>query len=491
MTLEDFLVFEKANDCEKFHIDNFHYWWYVRKELILQCGCIKRAVEKSAGKNGKKASVNSRIVFWVRAIATGLKASPFRKGKKNSLFVLQDATVYNPEEGYYECPPTQSVVKNWNGEMTLLSDYYTNYSRNAFPVQFPETTFIIWPLLAAKVKRRLWRMSGKERKKKEKIKESVSPVLNLLETQYSCSLDLGECIDWIYHAYLQWEAHYRYYERLIVRLKPIGAAEQCWYSTWKMVFQEVAKKYQVPVIELQHGTISGHLFYNSYLMRSRAYPDYVLLFSNYWKDYANIPLPDERIFSVGYPYLEERVLKSKKMKENKEGKNRLLLVIGGADLADRELRKYLCEVCAYIREHHISNYKIMYKMHPRFTDFYEEICNMFEEYKDIVQVLRRNEKNLYDCFAIADEQISVFSTGLYEGIAYGLTTWVYQSEDYKSDALENLCHKGYAFYVKRPEQLFEERTGKMLRAETKLWEDHSKEKLVDAINCILRKEGRI
>ena len=489
MTLEEFLLFEKENSCEELHIDDFYYWWYIRDKLILQCVWSERDKKKDAEKTKRKPSMKNRVVSLFRFISVGLKYSPFRKGEKNSLFILQDATVYNPEGGYYECPPTQTVVKNWEGKKTLISDYYTNYIGNAFPVQFSETTFSVWPILSRRLRSGLWWICGKDKRKKTRIAESAVPILKLFEKQYHCPLNMDEYVEWIYQQYVYWKAHYGYYERLILHLRPIGVVEQCWYSTWKMVFHEVAKKCKVPVIELQHGV--PNLVYNSYIMKPRAFPDYVLLFSDFWKKYTNIPLPEGRILSVGYPYLEEQMLKGKKRKEGKKDKSRLLLVIGGLDSGDQELRKYLYEVCAYIKEKKIADYKIIYKMHPRFMNSYEELCDMFEEHKDILRVLKWNEKNLYDCFAIADEQISVSSMGIYEGIAYGLKTWVYQSEEHKYDALEDLCNEGYASFVNRPEQLFEREKDEEKSVAVGLWVEHSKERMMETIHQILRSEGRL
>lgn len=490
MTMDDFLVFEKEHACGELHIDNFYYWWYIRNELILQCGCIIRAEAEGKGKMERRLSAKDRIFSLFQFVSACFKFSPFLKGEKNSLFILQDPTVFNPEGGYYECPPTQSVVKNWSGKKTLISDYYTNYLRNAFPVQFPETTFSIYPILAWKMKGRLWRLGGLEKKKKKIIAESIRPILDCLKEQYDCDIDSGSCVALIYRQYLYWGAYYKYYERLIFRLKPLGAVEQCYYSTRKMVFNEAAKKYHVPTIELQHGIMGKeHLAYNSYIMENRTFPDYVFTFSDFWKECTNIPLPDERILAVGYPYLEKRVLKSRKMKKEREFQGRLLLVIGSSDQIDEELRLYLREVCAYVREKGISDFKILYKMHPRFMKRYEEVCGMYAEYGDILHVVSKDEKNLYDCFAIADEQLSVVSTGVYEGIAYGLKTYIYQSKKYTNSLMKDLCEKGGASFVNRPEQLFEVEEMEAENTFKTVWVEHSEERLMDTLNRILKRRN--
>lgn len=491
MTIDEFLVFEKENQCEELHIHNFHYWWYIRNELIMQYVYLRPSEEEHANVESQNCRKSSKVLRLFRFVLAAVQYSPFLKGKKNSLFILQDPVVFNPEGGFYECPPTQSVVKNWNGKKTLISDYYTHYFKNTFPVQFPETTFSVYPILRRKGKSLLWHLFGYEKKIKGVIAESISPILNKFATQYNCNMDLDNYITWTYHQYLYWAAYYKYYERLISFLKPYGVVEQCYYSTNKMVFNEVAKKCHVPTIELQHGFMGkDHRAYNSYIIGDKAFPDYVLTFSDYWKEWTRIPLPDERIISVGYPYLEERILKSKKEKRElrKKFKGRILLVIGSSDKVDEDLRKYLREVCKYVKEKKISDFKILYKMHPGFMDSYDLLCNMYSEYKDVLHVVRKDEKNLYDCFAIADEQLSIASTGIYEGLAYGLKTYIYQVQD-PGSCINDLCARGLAHFVNRPEQLFESDQIDARESTKGMWMDHSTERLIDTLKQILRKEG--
>lgn len=501
MTLDEFLIFEKENDCGTLHVEGFYYWWYLRWDLIEQCGCkgqikLNLIDEKENKDNGekivKKLSFRDKVISHVNLILTRWKYSPFRNGEKNSLFIFQDPIVYNPAGQYYECPPTQSVVKHWIGKQTLFADYSMCLSRNAFPPQFPQTMFPIYPVIWPKIRNKIWRLCGYEKKIKETILESFAPILAKLEAKCGYSLNLEKKVTLIYQKFLFWKMCYRYYERLILRLKPQGVVEQCYYSPpYKLVLHEVAKKHHVPVIELQHGVMGReHQAYNSYITDNQTFPDYILLFSDFWKSCTRFPLSKEKLIPVGYPYLEEKVLRSKAVKKEKEHKGRTLLVISGDYYLEDDLRKLLCSVCEYIRNRGISDFKIFFKLHPGFMSFYDEICREFSQYNDIIHVVELKEMNLYDCFLAANEQISMRSTGLFEGLAYGLKTYIYKKEGYfENDYPEDLCKQGYAVCVERPEQLFESEDDESEKNEASFWMENSKEAQINAINTIIEKKS--
>lgn len=500
MTLDEFLIFEKENDCGTLHVEGFYYWWYLRWDLIEECGCqgqirLKLINEKENKDNRekivKKWSFKDKVLSHVNLMLTRWKYSPFRNGEKNSLFIFQDPVVYNPTGRYYECPPTQSVVKHWDGKKTLFADYSTSLKKNAFPLQFPQTMFPIYPVIWPKIRNKIWRLCGYEKKIKEAILESFAPVLAKLEAKCGYSLNLEKKVTLIYRKFLFWKMCYRYYERLILRLKPQGVVEQCYYSPpYKLVFHEVAKKHHVPVIELQHGVMGReHTAYNSYITNNRTFPDYILLFSDFWKTCTRFPLSKEKLIHVGYPYLEEKILECKRKKKTQNIQERVLLAIAGDYDYGAALRQFLCDVCRYVRERKISGFRILYKMHPGSMSHYDDVCKEFFKYKDIIHVVGREEMNLYDCFEIADEQISIASTGIFEGMAYGLKSYIYNnSKNISYSFMEELCEKGYAKAVSKPEQLFKSENEAVEKKAESFWVENSKEVQIQAIKGILKKE---
>ncbi len=504
MTLDEFLIFEKKNACETLSVGDFHYWWFIRCDLMSRCGCSGYWVQEDIGqeiKEERKASQKksyfrrktAAFINLFKIIFAEMRYSPFIKGKKNSLFIFQDALFYNPMEQYYECPRTQFIVKNWEGKKTIISNYFAQKYCHAFPYQFKETAFYILPAVFGW--NLIWQRREREQERKQEIEKSILPVLKDLDIKYGCSVETKEIVERIYYYYKIWKTHYKYFERLIKYLKPCGAIETWHYSPYKMVFNEVAKKYHVPVIEAQHGVMGrNHEFYNSYIMAQPAFPDYILTFSDFWKKCTRFPLPDDHIISAGYPYLENKVLKSRA--EKKEISGRRLLVIEGDHESDKGLRKFLIDVCEYVRLRKISDFKIIFKLHPeaRIDYLYEEVCKEFSQYQDIIKVLAPKEMNLYDCFMVANEQISLRSTGLFEGMAYGLKTYIYKDKDtkyFENDYPEDLCNSGYALLVEKPEQLFEFDADNMGKNADEFWVQNSQKVQIQAIKDILKREGML
>jgi hypothetical protein len=101
----------------------------------------------------------------------------------------------------------------------------------------------------------------------------------------------------------------------------------CYYGLFKQPFIKAAKLLNIPVIELQHGTMGKyHIAYNfAEKGEYDFFPDYVFVWGQYWKDTTRFPIPDERVIVTGFPYFEERINELKK-KENLSQKKVILFI---------------------------------------------------------------------------------------------------------------------------------------------------------------------
>ena len=207
--------------------------------------------------------------------------------------------------------------------------------------------------------------------------------------------------------------------RLLDRVDPTLALVVTSYT--KHAFIEACQERGVPVAELQHGNVSPyHLGYHYPDGGARTVPDYLLTFGEAWSEFAALPQPPDRVLPVGYPYLEaehERVVTSA-TPDNPVVPGESVVVVSQGTAGPR-----LAEAAVELAE--TVERPVVYKLHPgeynRWRDAYPELADAAEA--DALCIVG-GEPALYELFAAADAQVGVYSTALYEGLAFGLDTYL-------------------------------------------------------------------
>ena len=91
-----------------------------------------------------------------------------------------------------------------------------------------------------------------------------------------------------------------------------------------------------------------------------------------------------------------------------------------------------------------EKYRIFFKLHPG------EFSVAAERYRDLyktdVVVISDDRYSLYDYFATSSVQVGVYSTAVFEGLGFGLDTYIYKIE--MSGNMKELVDAGYVKYVK-------------------------------------------
>ncbi|WEL20071.1 hypothetical protein [Candidatus Nanohalococcus occultus] len=169
---------------------------------------------------------------------------------------------------------------------------------------------------------------------------------------------------------------------------------------------EACKIEDVEVVELQHGTITRrHLEYSSSNGSLKNCPDRMLLWGTFWRENCDFSIEDEHLHLVGYPFLSDRISRS----ENREGEK--ILFLSQWDIGE-ELAKIAVNLSKTISE------EIVFKLHP------EEYRNWSKKYPRLynsdVEVVE--DADLYKLFSESKLQVGVYSTAIYEGLAFNLRT---------------------------------------------------------------------
>jgi len=199
------------------------------------------------------------------------------------------------------------------------------------------------------------------------------------------------------------------YSRLLGRIDPeIAFLTSAYFG--RETFVEACKSRDVPVAELQHGVISRyHMAYSFPGDDKHVFPDYFFSFGEYWSDVVDLPTPEENIIPIGYPHLEKQAREYRDFESVDQ-----VLVVSQVRVGDR-LSQFAVDLASAIDS------DVVYKLHPKEMDNWEERYPNLQ-YAPVSVVA--GETPLYELLAKSRIQVGVNSTVLFEGLWFGLETFV-------------------------------------------------------------------
>ncbi len=235
------------------------------------------------------------------------------------------------------------------------------------------------------------------------------------------------------------------YDRLLDRVDPKLVVLVVGYSYRCLPMTKLARGRGIPVAELQHGTMgAAHLPYNlAPGRRPDSFPDYLLTFGDWWRETCpSLPLPKEAVPAIGYAWLEAHRERARKIDD---GSRTRLLVISQGTVGD-ELSRWALELHDALE----GRVDVRYKLHPG------EIVSWRARYPALAsapfQVIDE-PTNIYDEFLRTDAVVGVYSTAMYEALAFGLPLFV--AELAGSSTIRPLCDSGAATLCSSPAELVE------------------------------------
>lgn len=212
-------------------------------------------------------------------------------------------------------------------------------------------------------------------------------------------------------------------------------------SYGKHLFIEACKQKGIPTVELQHGVIyPNHLGYSFSGNRTKElFPDYLLTWGEFWNTGVEFPIPKNRVISVGYPFLE----KTKMQYEEIHSKDQIIFISQGT------IGKQLSKFALKADQHSEINHEIVFKLHPGEYDRWQD------EYPWLVdadfEIIDSSEPPLYELFAESSVQIGVYSTAIYEGLAFDLQTYIYDCSG--ANILKPLIDEGSAELISSADEV--------------------------------------
>lgn len=197
---------------------------------------------------------------------------------------------------------------------------------------------------------------------------------------------------------------------------------------------ESAKKQQVPVAELQHGTINnlhpGFRFPDG--VAPETLPTAFLSWGDAWAESVNVPMLDMHV--IGHPYSNEKVSRVNSARETSSDR---IVVLSQFFCGTR-----LANLALKLGEE-VENTEIIFKPHPGVGSDWRSCYPQLQQSN--VRVIAGEQADLYELLGTARGQVGVSSTALYEGLRFGLHTYIV--DEYTRRYMDPVVNRGYADIV--------------------------------------------
>ncbi len=277
------------------------------------------------------------------------------------------------------------------------------------------------------------------------IRDELVSWVGCLEKEYKVSLNKTRIVSFVTHAIFSMKVLQPYFEKKIRKHRPRCIIVGPYYEKFNYALLLAAKKYGIRVAEMQHGAVSKfHIAYNYLQMHEAFMPDIFLFYGDYWKDILRFP-DKERIIVCGSIGLENRI----KNYRSRESYHELRVLFISQGPYARVLYPLAQQLAAYI-EKKGYRIKVCYKLHPSEVNTWNELHPTFND--DRVEI---ETGDLYHSMELSDFQVGINSTALFEGLAFGLKTFIFDCSFLEASEMKEFCKKGFGTLFSTPEELAE------------------------------------
>lgn len=465
---QEFLELEGELSLLDLTIDGVHFWERVRfgihSEILESLGAISQVHSR------ERLNLPEKAGFVARASTNVLCRNPFITDPKQILFFGHPRRKLRADGKWWDiyCDPVIEAI-----------DYRYAYYEKAYlgrhfrPAKTEEIKYLDLMEFAASVRKRLllpgFCLSHRSR-------QLIGDIEEALVKQFGTDAGLLRRIE---RALLRRKMVLPLYEEILSRVGPRLVILVGSYGNEDLI--EACRRSGIASVELQHGAMNRfHMGYSfSGERRKRCFPDYLFSFGDYWSSVVDLPIPEERVYPVGYPYLEDEMRRFENVTTRKQ-----ILFISQWTVGDG-----LSRLALDLRQKLGSDWAIVYKLHPReYVIWQREYPWLLDQ--DGVRVVG-NEIPLYHLFAESRAQVGVYSTAIFEGLAFGLSTYLPDLPG--AEVMTDICETDIVKRVSTAEELAAmiERQKEWSRIDSSVFFAHqSKKKVRDAIAALLGSEAQ-
>ncbi len=230
-------------------------------------------------------------------------------------------------------------------------------------------------------------------------------------------------------------------ERLFSEINPKCVVEIEHYSVFCLICNEILKRCDIPIIELQHGQIgSGHIAYNGIASGyERCLPTEIATFGAFWGDQCVVPDGSVIFSAVGSVPLEHGPFRKSGSVRPSVCKASLLVVCQGND--GGAIDEFVSSI---LRDSRADAWEIVVKMHPSEVNSWRITHPRLAVEKNRVSIA--TEGAIGDYLSNCDAVVGISSTALFEAVAYDKPVFVLETID--SEIAEPLVEIGAAVSIK-------------------------------------------
>lgn len=480
MKIDDFIKIEKKYDLYHLEVDGVQPWMYFRFDFWNFQIC-KELLSLSNNIQGKSES-QGRIQQLKNIFRYVMDSNARRVCKADIIFCAHPRRIKT--NGYFECIYTDCLLNKYPNNIVWEAPFQ---GRHLTPVKAEHIyhTDLADMLWYRKMQRRL--NAGGHQKIYEQVQKAFAEPLREIGEAYHFTIPYDKTYMKLAETVLEVQERKKAYGKILDKIAPRLIVEVVYYGKSLMTLNELAKARGIPIVELQHGTM--HTAHAAYQFADRCgeinqFPDYVFVFSEYWKKCAHLPIDNEHIKVTGYPYFERQLCQYNKAGIKKE--ERINIIFVSQWTISRELTRLAADLCDLLDA---AKYHIIYKLHPSEYEGWRE--QLPELLRDNIEVIDSRERNIYEYFSRCSIQVAVYSTAIYEGLGFNLMTYIYDIGH--ADTMDELCRQGYAIYVKSAEELYAYITAARMNSSKNIgknfWELDSLKNICDEIDKLLENES--
>ena len=422
---QEFLSFETKYDVYSFRIESQPVWELIRRTLYKRLLRNNLDVEQAHDRPEQ-----NKLESGYKLLRNLFIKNPFTSPQTDLLFWGHHRRKLL-DDGYWWDIYTDPILNELDQDYVNLERPFMN--RHLTPAKTASIRYLDLIYYSGGIRRYI------QSKKFELTADELSQVEYIEDgwnKRFSQDIDLTYLVEKYLLSYFTAKPLYKW---ILKRVQPNIAVIVVSYG--KEAFIDACKEMGVPVIELQHGVIhEHHLGYHFPGDRMKfSFPDYLLVWGDFWKQNVVFPIPEERVITTGFPYLEQRQTRYSSNSQH----NQIVFISQGT--VGKELSKFALEVASHPKIDH----EVVYKLHP---GEYKRWRNEYTWLVDAdLKVVDSSDPPLYKLFAESSAQIGVGSTAIYEGLCFDLETYVCDLPG--SSVLEPLVDEGAAKLISSVDEL--------------------------------------
>lgn len=432
MTLKDvyqnLLKIEDDLDLFSYHIDGVYPWERIRfnvfANILFEVGLYEK---RKTSKNLSSLNIYNKIKIYNVLLFDSIFHNPFFI--KNIDFIFwghQRRKIM--DDGYYWDIYTDPIIPILDNYKSATIESYENWAHYK-PAKTRNLYYSGMFQILSKINKYMSNYN------KKNVFDFSSYVEGRIKQDFSVAVDIYSLTSNVISSQ---KGTYPIFSKFFKKTTPKICFTMASYSFEDFIL--AAKELSIPVVELQHGTISRyHLGYSYEGNRvKQSFPNYLFSFGEYWKNSVDYPIPKKNVLSIGYPYFE-------KLYEEKKSNIKINQIVFISQWTiGVSLSKFAVQTAKRLH----GKINIVYKLHP-----WEEIneCLIQASGDNLLQVVSGQTPSLYDLLSTSKWLVGVYSTAIYEGIALGCIPFIVNLPGV--DNMELLFQKGFAKLVNDPEEI--------------------------------------